>query len=187
MQMTTGLTSTETLSEVQKLFDKWFDLNSLLDRQVYLIDIKFNMVSFQNFWHECISHLAPLLADKLQEFGSMRNDTFYRGIVPEHKEQYDSLLSAIEDYVMYISEIENMCKNIILTAIDKGDLMYEDFVRDYEIKYVAPLMKQGIIFYNAIKQYIELKDINKWNKDYSSFIIPEIKNILNEFGLKEDN
>ena len=58
-----GFTSKNTLEKVQLLFDKMFDINSLLDRQVYLLDTKWNLQKYQDYVHHKISHKFPLYAD----------------------------------------------------------------------------------------------------------------------------
>lgn len=168
-----GLTSESTLYKVQTLFDKLFSINSLLDRHVYLLDIKWNMPKYQDYLHHKVSHRFPLLADRIQEFGSIRGDLFYRGIVPEHKEEYDSVSDLTKSYVMELAEVEKLCSECIYTAIDNKDLMYEDFIREFEIEVIAPMEKQAVVFYDAIKEYEKAGDIRKWNKDYTAFILPD--------------
>lgn len=166
-----GLTSEKTLNEVQKLFDKFFDLNSLLDRHVYLLDIKWNLPAYQNYVHKSLSHQMPLYSDIIQEFGSLRGDLFYRGQVPMHNEMYATVYEMTEAFVMELAETEKLCANAIKEAIANGDLMYEDFMRDFQIKYIAPLTKQAVVFYNAIKEYETTGNLMKWNKDFESYII----------------
>jgi hypothetical protein len=166
-----GLTKTETLSKIQLLFDKFFDANALLDRQVYLLDIMWNMPHYQDYIHHSISHLMPLLADDIQTFGSLRGDLFYRGIVPEHKETYDTVTALTEDYVSMLGDIESLCSQCILLASKNEDLMYEDFLRDFEINKIAKLTKQATIFYNAIRSYESSGNIFKWEDDFDSYII----------------
>lgn len=168
-----GLTSESTLYKVQTLFDKLFSVNSLLDRHVYLLDIKWNLPKYQDYVHHEISHKFPLYADKIQGFGSLRGDLFHRGIVPEHKEDYDSVSDLTQSYVMELAEVEKLCTECIYTAIDNKDFMYEDFIREFEVEIIAPLVKQAVVFYNAIKEYEKAGDIRKWNKDYESFVLPD--------------
>ena len=166
-----GLTKAETLAKIQLLFDKFFDANSLLDRQVYSLDIIWNMPNYQNYVHENISHLMPLLADEIQTFGSLRGDLFYRGIVPEHKENYDTVTALTENYVAELVDIESLCSQCILTAVKNGDLMYEDFLRDFQINKIAKLTKQATVFYNAIRSYETTGNIFKWENVFRSYII----------------
>lgn len=168
-----GLTSDKTLEKVQLLFDKLFSVNSLLDRHVYLLDIEWNLPKYQDYLHHKISHKFPLLADQIQSFGSLRGDLFYRGIVPEHKENFDSVAKLTESYVLALAEVEKLCGDCISVAIENKDLMYEDFIREFQVEEVAPMVKQAVVFYQAISEYEKANDIRKWNKDYESFILPD--------------
>jgi hypothetical protein len=168
-----GLTSDNTLREVQKLFDMFFQGNALFDRLVYLLDIKFNMPKFQSFMHHAISHRLPLDADKIQEFGSLRGDLFYRGALTEASEDYASVSAAIHAGAIFFAEVEKQCGIVIRTAIENGDLMYEDFIRDFEIHTVAPYIKQMVVLYTAALDYERENSIAKFNGDFSDFVIPE--------------
>lgn len=170
-----GLTSKPTLEATQKVFDKFFDLNSLLDRDVYLLDIKFNMPRFQKYIHEEHSHQMPLLADKIQEFGSLRGDLFFRSEVPAHTEEYSSVSEMFKAYVFELSNLEDMCAEAINLAIENKDLMYEDFLRSFEVEQIAKFMKQVTVFYQAIKDYENANQIFKFNKDFEAWIIEGFK------------
>lgn len=166
-----GLTSEKTLQVVQKLFDKFFDINALLDRQVYLLDIKWNLPKYQDYVHHEIAHLMPSLADDIQLFGSLRGDLFYRGKIDEHKEDYNSVSELTEKYIMELSNLEDLCRDAIKTASENDDIFYEDYLRDFSFNKVVPLTKQAVVFYNAIRMYEEKGNLEKWNKDFTSFII----------------
>ena len=170
-----GLTSKSTLDAVQKVFDKFFDLNSLLDRDVYLLDIKWNMPKFQKYLHENHSHQFPLLADKVQEFGSLRGDLFYRSAVPAHNQDYEKVSDMFKDYAFQLSELEDMFASAIYTAIENKDLMYEDFMRSFQVEEIAKFTKQVAVFYEAIKSYENDSQVFKFNKDFESWIIEEFK------------
>lgn len=170
-----GLTSEKTLEKIQILFDKMFDINSLLDRHAYLLDIQWNMPKYSDFLHHKISHKFPLYADKIQEFGSFRGDLFFRGVVPAHREMYKTVTDLTEDFVMAIADAEKLCLGCIESAIENNDLMYEDFIRSFQVDIIAPMVKQSVVFYNAIKEYEISNDIRKWNKDFDDWIIPQFE------------
>lgn len=166
-----GLTHEKTLECIQTLFDKFFDINALLDRQVYLLDIKWNLPSYQDYVHHDIAHLMPELADKIQFFGSLRGDLFHRGAILAHAEDYNSVSELTERYVLELANLEELCKKCINVASENSDILYEDFLRDFAFNNLAKLEKQAIVFYNAIKVYESNNDLVKWNKDFKSFII----------------
>lgn len=166
-----GLTSEKTLAVVQRLFDKFFDLNALLDRHVYLLDIKWNLLKYQDYVHHEISHKMPLLADEVQNFGSLRGDLFYRGSIAEHKEDYSTVTELTQAYVIALAELEKICGMAIKTAWENEDMLYEDFLRDFEVRIIAKLIKQAAVFFDAIKVYEIEGNLYKWNKDFTSYII----------------
>lgn len=170
-----GLTTENTLREVQKLFDMFFQGNALFDRMVYVLDIKFNQHKFQDFMHHNISHRLPLDADKIQEFGSLRGDLFYRGALTEEIDDYSSVSAALHAGAMFFAEVEKQCGVVIQTAIDNGDLMYEDFIRDFEIHTVAPYIKQLIVLYTAASDYERENSIAKFNDNFHSFVLAEFE------------
>ena len=49
--------------------------------------------------------------------------------------------------------------------------MYEDFIRNFSIQIVAPLIKQASVLSKAIYSYEKHNDISKWNKDFEYWII----------------
>lgn len=168
-----GLTSENTLREVQKLFDLFFQGNALFDRIVYVLDIKFNQHKFQDFMHHTISHRLPLDADKIQEFGSLRGDLFYRGALTEERDDYTSVSAALHAGALFFADVEKQCGVAIQTAIDNGDLMYEDFIRDFEVHVVAPYIKQLIVLYTAASDYERENSIAKFNDNFDSFVLAE--------------
>lgn len=170
-----GMTSKNTLQEVQKLFDMFFDANSHIDRIVYLLDIKFNQPKFQDYVHHKLAHLMPVLADDIQGFGSLRGDLFYRGAIDRQDKDFARVSDAMYDIAMVMGEIENQCVVSIKTAIANNDLMYEDYLRSFEVEKVAPIIKQIAVFYTAIKEYENANAIYKWNNDFESYIISEMR------------
>jgi len=166
-----GLTSKNTLDAIYRIFDYAFKANSICDNIVYYLDIKQNQPSFQKFFHENVAHIFPMFADKIQSFGSLRNDIFHRGEVTKSDKQYNSTSEAVEDFVLAMVELETLTINAIKIAIQNEDFAYEDFLRDFNFSILPIYTKQALVFYDAIKTYEQTDDIHKWNSDYESFII----------------
>lgn len=169
-----GLTSEKSLVEIQRLFDMCFTGNSMCDRQVYLLDIKFNMPKFSEWFHENIAHQTPLWADLIQSFGSLRGDLFYRGAIEKQDKEYQKPSEAMYDFVMFMAEMEKQCNVAINACIKNDDKAYEDMLRDFGLKVLSPYTKQATVFYRAIKDYENANSIYKWNKDFDDFIIFEL-------------
>lgn len=170
-----GLTNDKALQEVQKLFDMCFDANSLCDRMVYELSLPYNMIEFSEWFHLNVAHKFPQWADLIQEYGDLRGDLFYRGAIPEHKENYSSVVDMMEAFVMKVSDIEKQCINALRVCAANGSEGYEDWLRNFNIDEISPMLKQATVFYNQVKAYAENRDIHKWNKDFKSWIIPAFK------------
>lgn len=172
-----GLTDKRAYDEVVKLFNLCFDANSLCDRIAYILSINYNMVSFGDWFHHNIAHYftGDALADGIEAFGELRGDLFYRGIVPEHKENYDTATDAIEAFTLKVVEIESQCVVAIKSCANFGAESYEDFLREMNVKSITPLLKQATVLSTQIKLYSEAGDLHKFNNDYNSWIISEFK------------
>lgn len=168
-----GLTNENTLIEVNKLFDLCFEANSLCDRIVYVSSIKFNMVKFADWFHHSIAHKFPLLADEIEEYGELRGDLFYRGMIPEQKQDYAKISDAMQAFALKVAELEKQCIKALHIAADNGDEGYEDVLRDFNITNISPMLKQATVFYNMAKDYESAGDAYKINKDFKAFIIPK--------------
>ena len=179
--MKMGLTSEIALNEIQKLFDMCFHLNAKLDRQVYVLDIKFNCPKLQGYWHN-ISHKFPVIADSIQEFGSLRGELFYRGETPIENKNYDRISDIFYDFAMDMADMEKQCNLAIDKCIETNNKFYEDFLRDFGFKTLAPYTKQATVFYKMAKDYENSGSQYKINRDFPSFVINEFKDTLGIFG-----
>lgn len=170
-----GLTSEQSLIEIQKLFDMCFDKNSMFDRIVYVTKIKFNLIKFGDWFHQNIAHLVTgdNFADGIEAYGELSGDLFHRGAIPEHSENYSSVTSEMEAFVMSAVEIREQCVKALKTCIANNDEHYEDFLRDFNVRNISLLIKQATVFYEAVKQYEDNGDLRKWNKDFKSYIIEQ--------------
>ena len=172
-----GLTNEVSLNEIQKLFDLYFDANSLCDRMAYIFSIKYNMVDFANWFHHNICHYftGDNGADGIEAFGELRQDLFYRGLVPEHKEDYESMSKALEILTLKVKELEDQCVRAIKSCAETNNLSYEDFLRSFNVDKIVPLLKQSIVLYNAVLEYEKNDCLCKWNKDYEAYLLPQFK------------
>lgn len=172
-----GMTSERALNEVQKLFDLCFDANSLTDRVVYVLSVRYNMVDFADWLHHKIAHYftGENLADGIEAFGEKRGDLFYRGEVQAHKEEYAKPEEALKAVTMAIANVEYQCKVAIRTCAETDDLSYEDYLRTINVETIAPLLKQMTVLYNQMVAYADTRDTHKFNKDFEAWLIPGFK------------
>lgn len=172
-----GLTNENALKEVQKLSDLLFDANALADRMVYVLDIQYNCVDFNEWFHHNIAHWFPIVADHISDYASLRQDLLYRGEIKRHEEEYSSISQLFEKLVLKVKEIENQCVIALHSCADNGNEGFEDFLRDFNIKYISPMLKQCIVFYNASVSYERNNAIYKWNKDFEAYILPQFREV----------
>jgi hypothetical protein len=164
------MTKQGTLIEVQKLFDMYFQANSLLDSVVYSIDIDFNMPKFSDFIHLQISHIMPLLADKINDFGRLRGDKFNRGALEQNLSNYESVNACMLKVFEYFVEIERQIDTAINISIRENMKMWEDFLRGFQVSEQSKYTHQIEVFYKAITLYENESILCSFNKDFKSYI-----------------
>lgn len=165
-----GMTKSSTLFEVQKLFDMYFQANSMLDNIVYALDVDFNMSKFSDFVHIQISHKMPLLADNLNDFGRLRGDRFHRGALLANDRQYMSPLEALQDIDNYFAQIEEQIGRAIDVAINDRMKMWEDFLRTFEVDEQAKYTHQIKKFIRGMQDYSEDGILSSFAKDFGAYI-----------------
>lgn len=170
-----GLTSEKALIEINKLFDLCFEANAMADRMVYELDIKFNCPKFSEWLHHKIAHLFPIWSDKIQEYGSLRGDIFYRGMIPEQKQDYLNISSLLETLTMKVVEIERQCIKALHISAETDSEGYEDWLRSFSVENISPLIKQATVLYTMAKDYENSGNAYKINKDFDAWIIPQFK------------
>lgn len=172
-----SLTSEKSLNEVIELYNMCFNANSLFDRIAYVLSINFNEIKFGDWFHHEISHLmtGDKFADGIEAFGELRGDLFYRDSLPKHKEIFELVSQSMESAVLMISEIEKQTVFALKTCAENGDEGFEDYLRDFNVKNISPLLKQLVVFYRATLDYEKANDIHKWNNDFKKYIISEFQ------------
>lgn len=167
------MTKNSTLQEVQKLFDMYFQANSMLDNIVYALDIDFNMSKFADFIHIQISHKMPLLADEINDFGRLRGDRFFRGALVANDRQYISALEALGDIRNYFIQIEEQLNHTIDVAINDGMKMWEDFLRTFQVDEQAKYTHQIRKFISGLSDYAEDGIVASFARDFVAYITLE--------------
>jgi ferritin len=164
------MTTISTMQEVQKLFDMYFQANSLLDNVVYALDVDFNMSKFADFIHIQISHQMPLLADKIEAIGSKMGERFRRGALNANNKDYVSPIEALEDVYNYFIEIDNQINKAIDIAnndkMKKWATFLDTFAIDDQLKYTHQMKK----FILGIQDYNGDGIMASFAKDFGAYI-----------------
>lgn len=168
-----GLTSEETLTEVQKLIDMMFQGNAILDNVVYQMNVSpLNTPKLYEFTHFTLSHSLPsVFADAVSDFMMERNDRIYRGKIEGSNKIYSNIIKCFEDIVDVFEGINNQLSICIDSAIDNNDKPVEDFLRSFLVNVGTPYWKQAKVLLDAINQYDENGILASFNKDYESYLI----------------
>jgi hypothetical protein len=115
------LISKETSDALDLLYGQFFDLNATLDVVASTLQNAFSMPKAADIVHHKISHLMPLLADKISEIKDNYNIRSIRPSVHEDRREYSDL------YVMFqtvLDEFESTYKMIVAVqevSIKSGD------------------------------------------------------------------
>ena len=164
------LTNPLIKTEVQKIYDMFFQQNSILDNVANAIDIEFNMPSFSDFVHLHISHKMPLIADFITDFAKLRGTRIGRGALNSNLNNFDSVYTSLKESLDYQMAIEREISKTIDLCIDLDHKPFEDFFRDFQNTYVIPYTHQISKFMDGVKKYDEDGTLPSFNKDFGSFI-----------------
>lgn len=153
------LISNETSEALDILYGQFFDLNASLDVVSSTLLNVFAMPKAADIVHHNISHLMPLLADKISEIKDNYNVRSIRPQVHEDKREYDDL------YVMFqtvLNEFEDTYKMIVsVQEIAQNS-------KDYNV--YSDLQKFMRIFNKVIGQIYTLRDKSKQlSKEFDTF------------------
>ena len=175
-----GLTTKETLNKIIELYNSGFNFNAKCDRLSYVLSVSMNYPSLGNFVHKQFAHriVGNDFADKIEEYGELRHDLFYRDALPVHVESFDSVSQLFEDLVLGVADIQNLCEEAIRIAAKNGDFGYEDLLRDINKGFVTKLLKQVMVLQDASMKYDRDNKGYKFEKDFKIYLLDEFKEDL---------
>lgn len=151
--------SRPTIDAIFLLVKQCFIENRMFDRYVTCLNADFAMNNTSKLCHLGISHMFPLLADKIGETIEKYNISIEYGDTPEAKDTYDSPKTILNEMSTKIIDFQNMLIKAIKIAEDNNDLQVYvellDILEDYN-----KVVEQGIL----LKDKCEL-----YNGNYASF------------------
>ena len=153
--ITNGLTDKKALVEIIKLYNMGFEFNSKCDRAAYVLSVSMNYPNLGDFVHHQFAHkiTGDDFADKIEHFGELRHDLFYRDALEAHYENYESISDLFYKLTIDVGNIQNQCINAIKIAAETNDFGYEDLLREINKDFLAPLLKQCLMLQEASKKY----------------------------------
>ena len=175
--ITNGLTNREVLKEIIELYNMGFDFNALCDRAAYVLSVSMNYPNLGDFVHHQFAHkiVGDDFADKIEYYGELRHDLFYRGAIPLHSEDYNSVSDLFDKLTLAVSDIQNKCVKVIKEAAKYDELGYEDLLREINKDYLTLLLKQCLMLQEASKKYDRDNKGYKFEKDFKAYLIKPFK------------
>ena len=115
------LISKETSEALDLLYGQFFDLNATLDVVASTLQNTFSMPQAADIVHHKISHLMPLLADKISEIKDNYNIRSIRPAVHEDKREYGDLQVMFQTVLDEFESTYKMIVSVQEIAIKSGD------------------------------------------------------------------
>ena len=168
--MQQGLTNLKTVECIQDLVDLLFHGNAILDNVAYATDTYLNTPKLSAFIHHSISHILPLLADDITDYGKQNNDVFHRGAIPEESKEFTDIIDCLQDMYNLFLDIRKQVKLCIKTAIANDDTDFEDFLRDFNYNKLSIYIKQSKTLLEGAKQYKLDNNLADFNDDFEDYI-----------------
>lgn len=151
--------SNETINAIYQLISECFKENRYFDRYVTCLNVDFAMNNTSNLCHLQISHMFPILADKIGETIEKYNISIEYGATPEAKEIYSSPMEIIEKMENDCINFQNMFIGVTKIAFEHNDIQVYtellDLLKDYN---------------TTVEQVILLKDkADLYKDDWASY------------------
>jgi len=172
------LISKNTSDALTEIYGAFFDLNATLDVVSSIMLNKWSMPQASDICHHRISHLMPLLADKISEIQDNYNIVTYRPEVHRDFRDYDNLKDMFESVLKEFSDVYEMIRMCNKIASDNGDFNVHgdliDFIRKFNVVMgqIITLRDKSVQLPNDYTTFD--KQISSWN----IVGIPEILPIL---------
>ena len=141
------LINQETSDALIEIYGAFFDLNATLDNAASILLNTWAMPQANDILHHRLSHLTPILADKISEIQDNYNIVSSRPAVHEDKRTYVDLFDMFGTILKEFSEVYNMIN------------MADDIALSHKDNNVhADLMNFMTIFNKVMGQIITLND-----------------------------
>lgn len=160
------LVQPKTKQYVMKSIKKAFQMNALIDRMVYVLQVKFAMVQASDKLHHELAHKYPLLADQLADPLLDFNEDVFRPSVEEESKDYASIVSVFEELLTETVALNGILRDAREAADEAGDSNIR-VAMDKVIESYQPYIKQAIVLRDKAVLYAD--DIKCFDKDFNLF------------------
>jgi len=166
-----GLTNPQTLEQIQKLVDDFFQANSLHDNIVYSLATYLNAQKFYSYFHYQISHVFPQLADEITDFGLKRGDVFTRGALTSNNKEYANIIGCLQDSNDCMIELQTQLEICIDSAIATRSKAFEDFLRAFNTDRMSAYRNQISLLLDGAKQFEDEGILSLFNSNFEDFVV----------------
>ena len=160
------LVQPKTKQYVMKAIKKTFQMNALVDRMVYVLQVKFAMVQASDKLHHELAHHYPLIADRLADPLLDFNEDVFRPSVEEESKDYADMVSIFEELLTETIVLNGMLRDAREAADEAGDSNIR-VAMDKIIDTFQPYIKQAIILRD--KAVLYAGDIKDFDRDFDKF------------------
>ncbi len=164
------LISDEVNDGLNKIVQKLFEGNRIMDRAMSVLNIKFVMNKTVEQLHPKLAHLYPKLADVISDYQGARNMLTIYGLTPEDKTDYISPLDFFERLLDYMHDLESIVIEVSDVARENGDITTKIFLENFLITLI-PVTNQSLLLVDKGELYE--KDWMAFDHRIEDFIVLE--------------
>lgn len=144
--------SLATIEMLNRLVQRMFLHNRILDRGLSVLNVEFVMHNFESIYHSGMAHKYPLLADSISSILTDYNITTKYYDTPSDESGYTTPLDFFDKNLELHSSTYSLIKEAIDTSVENGDINVEselkNFMRTFN-KYIA----QSILLKDKAKSF----------------------------------
>jgi hypothetical protein len=158
----------ETLNKkLDEILTMCFLGNRVADRAMSVINVKFVMPKTEKILHEAIAHLFPQLGDLVSTYQAQRNCLSGYGLTPADLTDYTSPQEFFEKMVDYMTDLEALCYDTYVMALEEKDITTLAFVEDF-IEEITPVTEQCVLLADKGEAYNG--DWQRFDHDINCFV-----------------
>lgn len=130
--MKTELVSVTTVKLLNELVQKSFDLNRIADRDVSLIETRFNMPILGGLFHQKVAHAFSGIkfGDGIGDFMKQRGVEVLYEVGVKGTQSYENPAELFVSFYQFLTEYEDFCSQIVAKTSAEGDYATESKVKE---------------------------------------------------------
>lgn len=166
--MATQLLSEKMNDGLNKLVQRLFWGNRLLDRMMSVLSIKFVMNKTSGTLHPILAHSFPLMADVISDYQDYRNCMTVYLDTPTNGTDYKDPLELFTTFLDYMTELEKLIHDTIDMAEKEKDRTTKVFLEQF-LNLIIPYTGQALLLHDKAEAYGE--DWMDFDRDIENFLL----------------